>query len=353
MAANLLCFLGLRGACVAAEASTRDARRCARTAEGTCQKEDVVADGSCAYVTLAVKGEAADSPLWNVLPMARAFQRYQSRCPFVVVTDVDHFPDGKPVEETLALLGTEVLKAQNVPLPPSLAKTFRYSYWQFAWKKLQIWRLTQYKKIVWLDSDAMVTRNMDAMFQLSSPVMMRDTWMCHMDTKILCSALMLLEPSQETYNGLLAYAASLEKLPQGDQQLIAQYFTQIAKTPPGRFEHLDASFGHCLGMIPGVNNSSIEPKWKFESPWRLPAYVHKSSTANECFTFQVGRQIKYADGVPYNVCHYNPVSNLWREGLCSAVRITDTTTQDIDRYCDDASWYAPFPQGSPRSDKML
>jgi len=329
-----------------------EVRSCAAGAGDKCLQEDV-AGGSCAYVTLAVAGPAPEGPLWNVLPIARALQRYQSRCPFIVITDVQRFPDGKPVKETLALLNVTVLPAEDVPLPSALAKTFRYPYWQFAWKKLQIFRLTQFKKILWLDSDAMVTRNMDGLFRSSPPVMMRDTWMCHMETQVLCSALMLLEPRQELYNGLINYAASQEKMPQGDQQLIAQYFTRIAKTEPQRFEHLDASFGHCLGMIPGINHTDILSKWKFESPWRLPAYVHKSSTGNECFSFFVGRQIRWADGVPYNVCHYNPVSTLWRDGLCSAVRILNTSTQDIDKYCDDAQWYAPLPAGSPQTHSLL
>lgn len=311
------------------------------------------ADESCAYVTLAVKNSNGAFPLWNVLPMAWAWQRYQSRCPFVVLTDVEHFPDGKSVEDTLAVLGVKVYRALDVPLPENLAETFRYGYWRFAWKKLQIFSLTHFKKVLWLDNDSMLTRNMDGLFAQSAPMMMRDTWECNMETSVLCSALMLVEPSEETYNGLLQYAATLEKLPQGDQQLIAQYFSEVAKTPPGRFEHLEASFGHCLGMVPGINATQIKKKWHFESPWRMPAYVHKSSTGNECFSFNVARQMRWADGVPYNVCHYNPLSNLWREGLCSAVRLLKSSTGAIDSYCDDAQWYAQPPQGAPRTANML
>merc|ERR1712151_1160747 len=126
--------------------------------------------------------------------------------------------------------------------------------------------------------DAMVTRNMDGLFSRQGFWMMRDTWQCDMETETRCSGLMLLEPSEEHYQGLLRYANSLKKLFKADQELIVGYFNDVVKKPPQLFDHREATFGHCLGHVPGVNSTQILKRWKFESPWRMPAFAHKSST---------------------------------------------------------------------------
>lgn len=326
----------------------------AQQSSGSCTQRRVVlpplrprrstdVENCCAFVTLAIdagdgRGELA---LWQALPIAWALRRFQSRHPFVLLTNLEHFEDGKPVNETLSKMGIQVLRAETVPIPERIGKTFRYKYWRQAWAKLQIFRLTQFQKIVWMDSDAMVTRNLDGFFHREGFWMMRDTWQCNMKTETPCSGLMLLTPSEEDFQGLLKYAKSLKKLRQADQALIVGYFTEVVKKPPRIFENIEASFGHCLGMIQGLNNTHMEKRWGFESPWRMPAYAHKSSSANECFSFKLRKQIRYANGLPTNLCHLNPLSTIWRESFCSATQFLETSNEYIDEFCDDASYYNP------------
>lgn len=301
------------------------------------------ADSCCAFATLAIDegGYRGASALWQVLPIARALQRFQSRFPLLLLTNVERFPDGQSVNATLPALGVQVLRADAVPIPEQVGQTFKYGYWRQAWAKLQIWRLTQYERILWMDSDAILTRNMDFVFDRQGMWMMRDTWMCRMDTAKPCSGLMLLQPSEDTYQGLLKYAGTLQKLSMADQELIVRYFRSVAKTQLRTFEHLEASFGHCLGMVPGINSSEISAKWGFESPWRLPAFVHKSSTGNECFSFDVARQVRWVDGSRMNICHYHPLGAYWRDAFCSATRALKVSTDSVAKFCDDAEWYAP------------
>lgn len=300
-------------------------------------------DSCCAFATLAINegGYRGARALWQVLPIAWALKRFQSRFPLLLLTNVERFPDGRLVNATLPALGVQVLSAEAVPIPEKLGKTFKYDYWKQAWAKLQIWRLTRYERILWMDSDAMVTRNMDFMFERQGLWMMRDTWMCKMDTDKLCSGLMLLQPSEDTYQGLLAFAGAQQSLNMADQELIERYFRAVAKARPRTFGHLEASFGHCLGMVPGINASDILAKWGFESPWRLPAFVHKSSSGNECFSFDVARQIRLMDGVRMNICHYHPLGAHWRDAFCSATRALSVSTDSIAKFCNDAEWYAP------------
>mmetsp|Transcript_45165 Transcript_45165/g.144678 ORF Transcript_45165/g.144678 Transcript_45165/m.144678 type:complete len:98 (-) Transcript_45165:236-529(-) len=94
-------------------------------------------------------------------------------------------------------------------------------------------------------------------------------------------------------------------------------------------------------MIPGINTSDIEAKWKFESPWRQPAFVHKSSSANECFSFDLHRQIRWANGARVNICHYHPLGAYWRDAFCAATSSLGTTTDGAETFCVDAVWYGP------------
>lgn len=123
------------------------------------------------------------------------------------------------------------------------------------------------------------------------------------------------------------------------------YFRDVANAPPRLFDHLDASFGQCLGQVPGINASDIESKWGFESPWRLPAFAHKSSTGNECFSQDVSRQLRWANGERVNICHLNPLAALWRDAFCQAVVAIGTSTPQVAEFCDDGAWYSPLPVG--------
>lgn len=308
---------------------------------GTCPAGGLP-DSRFAFVTLAIdRGDYRGSgAIWQVIPIARALQRFHSPHPFLVLSNVEKLPDGADVKTTLAKLGVQVLTAEDVPIPEHVRRSFRYAYWETAWQKLQIWKLTQFERIIWMDSDAMLMRSIDHLFTEAPPFMMRNTWMCQMESPKLNSGLMLVEPSEATFQGILAYAESLTALPDADQQLILGYYENVAQQKVRHFDVLDAAFGHCIGMVPGINNTDISSKWGFESPWRLPAFVHKSSSGNDCFSFDMSRQHRLHNGRNVNICHYNPVAAHWRDVFCDAVRIIGSTTPKIQDYCDDGRWYA-------------
>lgn len=87
--------------------------------------------------------------------------------------------------------------------------------------KLHAWRLTDYRKVVYLDADSLVLRPLSHLFHLSA------TFAASPDTgwpDIFNSGVMLLEPSQDTFEGLLNLAASSGTWDGADQGLINEYF---------------------------------------------------------------------------------------------------------------------------------
>jgi len=282
--------------------------------------------------------------IWRAMAMARALQRL-SNYRVVLLTNTTELPDGTNVAESFRRLNVEVLSMDSVPVPEWIERKsiggvngMRRPQWRHAYQKLQIWRFTQYAKLMWLDIDAIVTRSMDSVFDLEPTWGQRDAWLCSNDRHLqdwLCSGLMLIKPSEETYQGLLKYAEQMDTKwwANGDQRLIHYYFKNVVRKPVKLLDLQEAAFGKCLGIVPNVLN---------ETPgetWNMPAFVHKSSVHNECFYFIIAKQLREVDGRLVNICHYHPLGQYWRDLFCDALRVIGTKNAIADAFCDDFVWY--------------
>lgn len=58
-------------------------------------------------------------------------------------------------------LGAQVLVVSSIDVPKDIRL---YGNWGLAFTKLALWNLTQYDKIVYMDSDLLVMRNCDELF---------------------------------------------------------------------------------------------------------------------------------------------------------------------------------------------
>jgi len=289
--------------------------------------------GRYAFVQMAydIPGVRSNQ-VWKVMAMARTLMRF-SDYPLVVLTNSTHLPDGVPLGQALERLNAQVLPLQDMTASAELGPLHR-----FAVLKLQIWLLTQYEKLVWLDTDAILVRSMDWLFERQPLWGQRDDPSCQFreqtkEDEVLSSSILLIAPSKETFDGLKRFA---EKGPQDwwendGQALIQQYFHR-EKHPVRLLDGMDAADGICLGRTPGVPYSS-------PGPWNLPAFVHRSSWRNECFDFDVGRQQVKRHGKIVNICHFHPLGSYWRDMFCDALRITKTGTNNTDTFCDDYYWH--------------
>jgi len=108
---------------------------------------------------------------------------------------------------------TEVLiSTTNTPLYSRYAKTFT---------KIRMWQLVDYEKVIYLDADVIVLKNMDELFEcpyFCAPI-------DQMPNKGFCAGTMVLTPSLETYQALLK--AMDEPHPEdqlADQDLFNRFF---------------------------------------------------------------------------------------------------------------------------------
>jgi len=287
--------------------------------------------------------------LWGVLPMAHVIQEF-SDYPLVLLTNTTHWPDGTNVASSLAKLGVQVLPVRPVPVPDRILHEHRHMPCEengspeicgYQFFKLQIWRLTQFDKLIWMDNDGILVRSADYLFQRRGTWGQQDNWDCGSWLSLVarnsvfftrlvdklqrsipssapmeqatgvCSGMLLLKPSEDTYQGLIRHLASMETVPGGDQQVVDTYFKKV-KNPVKLLEVETATFGQCVGKaIPGG---------------KLPTFVHKSDWLNSCFHL----------GAAAEDCVTHPLGRYWHENFCSAISIAGIGGDRLEEFCSPA-----------------
>ena len=140
--------------------------------------------------------------------------------------------------------------------------------WNYTFDKLYMWSLIQFKKIVFIDADMIVTANIDHLFEKKafSAALAGVLFPTSKEIKILNSGLLVVEPSMDILGDLLKIAKTLipemkmKGLPVGDQDVINAYM-------PDWFEHkeliLDDAYNlyaHYLQCYMRHHNYSFNPK---------------------------------------------------------------------------------------------
>jgi len=294
-----------------------------------------------AYVMMAYDEPGKPTThLWGVLAMARSIQLL-SQYPLLVLTNRTEFPDGSDVNVTLSALGAQVLPVHEVPVPTNLP----YERWKVAWWKIQIWALTDYEKLIWLDTDAMMYRSMDYVFERNWMWAQRDDWLCKLNQEDMCSGFMLLYPNMSDYKGIQDFGISPSAdLSKGDQLVIKQYFDNSGR-PLNLLSDVEAAFGQCIGTAP---SPYMEPNRRpVVGVWNIPSFVHKSGGwasdldsqyFNVCFQHNVTKQLFRVASETINVCHYHALGATWRSRFCEAITLGGLTQASVRAYCSDDCW---------------
>ncbi|PIA36439.1 hypothetical protein AQUCO_03400370v1 [Aquilegia coerulea] len=88
--------------------------------------------------------------------------------------------------------------------------------------KLKIFNMTNYKKVVYLDADTIVVKNIDDLFKCGK--------FCGnlKHSERMNSGVMVVEPSKETFNDMISKVTTLPSYTGGDQGFLNSYFTGFA-----------------------------------------------------------------------------------------------------------------------------
>ncbi|XP_054804001.1 putative UDP-glucuronate:xylan alpha-glucuronosyltransferase 4 [Prosopis cineraria] len=162
----------------------------------------------------------------------------------------------------LEAAGWKIKRIQRIPNP--FAKKGSYNEWNYS--KLRIWQLTDYDKIIFIDSDFLVLKNMDDFFvypQLSA---------APNDCTFFNSGLMIIEPSQCMFEELMRRVWRLDSYNKGDQGFLNEVFTWWHRLPwrlnrlkDSREIEEDELYGmHYLGVKPWMCYKDYDCNWDVE-----------------------------------------------------------------------------------------
>lgn len=154
-------------------------------------------------------------------------------------------------EQALQGLGMPTLRIeQDFHRAPSKGADRAFAHWQHTFGKLLMFQLTQYEKIVFLDSDMLVLRNLDHLFDKPhmSAMVPNKLLPGHESWVQFCSGLMVIEPQPGLAKAVMQHAAEVEaRTPSfSDQHLLHEHFPGW----PSRTElHLEQGYGIFLDSI--------------------------------------------------------------------------------------------------------
>jgi alpha-N-acetylglucosamine transferase len=112
-----------------------------------------------AWVTLSTEPEY----LPGAVALARSLRRCHSEHRLIVMVTP---ASNASMVEVLESEGCEIRKVEPIVIPNSSYASARYAN---VWTKLRVWELEDLKRVVFLDTDMLVLRNMDELFQIELP----------------------------------------------------------------------------------------------------------------------------------------------------------------------------------------
>ena len=202
------------------------------------------------YVTLL----STDDYILGTLCLAKSLRKVHSRYDLLVLCSQ------QISDLTIHILQEEHLDFLRLDssLNANVNKESKFHRWNYTFDKLNIYNLVQYNKIVFLDSDMYVLRNIDHLFGKTHMSAVVADLVEQPDCIELNSGLMVIEPSTQEYEGLIGVAKDFmsEGISYyGDQDIIRSYFSNWSETPeihlPIQYNMFYPSYDKCTRMACG------------------------------------------------------------------------------------------------------
>lgn len=151
---------------------------------------------------------------------------------------------------TLDVLNHFNIKTINVKRRDS-PKMPPFNKWKATYTKLELFKLVQYSKIVYLDADMYVLHNIDHLFNKPHMSAVYAGCWAISDKRNFNSGLLVLEPSLHDYNNLIHISETQGDICQGDQNVMQKYYTNW---PSQKELHLDHSYNLFSSHVPYTKN---------------------------------------------------------------------------------------------------
>ncbi|KAH9689084.1 putative UDP-glucuronate:xylan alpha-glucuronosyltransferase 4 [Citrus sinensis] len=216
-----------------------------------------------AYVTVLHSSEAY---VWGAIALAQSIIQKNSSKDLVLLHDKS--VSGKSLRD-LRAAGWKTKWISRIRSP--FAKKDSYNEWNYS--KLRVWQLIEYDKIIFIDSDLLVLKNIDEFFfypELSA---------AGNDKVLFNSGVMVIEPSLCKFEDLMLKSFKVSSYNGGDQGFLNEVFTWWHRLPK-RINHLkvfskqgdkehqvgDGPYAiHYLGLKPWMCYKDYDCNWDMVS----------------------------------------------------------------------------------------
>lgn len=176
------------------------------------------------YITVL----STENYLEGVLCLVESLKRTNTKYPISILITNDI---SLKTEKLLRSYNLNVIRKNKVNIPESIKNkndSGIFSHWTSTFDKLLIFELTQFNKLVYLDSDMYVRRNIDELFErknMSAVIDRRMGPFISKDWVKLTSGLMVIEPKKDIMESFLNIIKEIEDKREsiGDQDILQEY----------------------------------------------------------------------------------------------------------------------------------
>ena len=187
----------------------------------------------------------------------------------------------------------EIIKAQNLKRANSS--------WIDTWTKFHIWEMTEYSKVVFMDSDMFVRNNIDSLFAYPEVSAVRDVILSFHGERLFNSGLFVLKPSLETHRMIFDF---IERFPKdhkfsypGDQGILNDFFKDKWFELPSTFNFAKSfDLPYCDNYVHKhiYNQNFISVvHYNVNKPWRPYADKEKVKEWLDCYESLPGEIKKF------------------------------------------------------------
>ncbi|XP_039829714.1 UDP-glucuronate:xylan alpha-glucuronosyltransferase 2-like isoform X2 [Panicum virgatum] len=168
-----------------------------------------------AYATVL---HSSDTYLCGAIVLAQSIRRSGSTRDLVLLHD---HTVSKPALRALSAAGWSPRRIKRIRNP----RAARGAYNEYNYSKFRLWQLTEYERVVFVDADILVLRNLDALFGLPQLAAVGN------DGPLFNSGVMVVEPSACTFEALVRQRRTVRSYNGGDQGFLNEVFVWWHRLP--------------------------------------------------------------------------------------------------------------------------
>lgn len=173
--------------------------------------------------------------------LIKSFRKTNSLIPLFVMLPTD---SDEKLKSAVRKLGVPIIECDTIPLSDAAKASNKIEHWNQTFFKLNIMRLTQFKKLIYIDADMLILKNIDHLFAYPAISATTGGKAAHPEWTEFNSGLMVVEPNLEQFHRLIK---SIEpamnrrqalNLGYGDQDVFNQFYPAWHTEPEHHFDEI-------------------------------------------------------------------------------------------------------------------